>query len=58
MWTYVDSRGHQVSGIKHEDDARRMVHTMGVSQWRGAYSWDVTDNTGHRFVAEIKYQHG
>jgi len=47
-----------VSGIKHEDDARRMVHAMGVSQWRGAYSWDVTDNTGHRFVAEIKYQHG
>jgi hypothetical protein len=31
-----------------------MVHTLGITQLRGPYSWDVLDGSGRWFVAEIK----
>jgi hypothetical protein len=38
--------------------ARRIVHTLGVTQLRGPSSWDVVDNQGRRFVAEIRHRSG
>jgi hypothetical protein len=31
---------------------------LGVTQLRGPHSWDVVDNLGHRFIAEIKHRIG
>ena len=41
-----------------EIDARRIVHTLGITQLRGPYSWDVVDNHGPRFVAEMRHRSG
>jgi hypothetical protein len=54
MWTLVTSDGLRLADIRSEEDARRTVHGMGITQLRGPYSWDVVDNRGHRFVAEIR----
>lgn len=58
MWILVTSDGRRVADICSESDARRAVHRLGVTQLRGPYSWDVVDNLGHRFVAEIKHGMG
>jgi hypothetical protein len=58
MWILVTSDGRRVADICSESDARRVVHTLGITQLRGPYSWDVVDNHGHRFVAEIKHRIG
>ena len=58
MWILITSDGHRVAGICSEMDARRNVHTLGVTQLRGPYSWDVVDNLGHRFIAEISHRSG
>ena len=42
--------------IRSEMDARRIVHTLGITQLRGPYSWDVVDNQGRLFVAEIRHR--
>ena len=55
MWTVITSDGQRVVDICSEVDARRTVHRLGVTQLRGPYSWDVVDNRGHAFVAEIKH---
>jgi hypothetical protein len=54
MWTITTSDGRRVAEIRSEIVARRMVHTLGITQLRGPYSWDVLDSQGRRFVAEIK----
>jgi hypothetical protein len=56
MWTLTTSDGQRVVDIRSEMDARRTVHTLGVTQLRGPYSWDVVDNQGHRFIAEISHR--
>jgi hypothetical protein len=58
MWTLTTSDGQRVADIHSEIDARRTVHTLGVTQLRGPYSWEVVDNYGHRFIAEIRYRSG
>jgi hypothetical protein len=58
MWTLTTSDGRRVSDIRSEIDARRIVHTLGTTQLRGPYSWDVVDNQGCWFVAEIKHRYG
>jgi hypothetical protein len=58
MWIVITSNGRRVADICSEADARRAVHTLGVTQMRGPYSWDVVDNLGHRFVAELKRRAG
>jgi hypothetical protein len=58
MWTLSTSDGRRVANIRSEINARRIVHTLGVTQLRGPYSWDVADNQGHWFVAEIKHRSG
>jgi hypothetical protein len=55
MWTLITSDGRRLANIRSEIDARRSVHALGVTQLRGPYSWDVVDNQGHRFIAEISH---
>jgi hypothetical protein len=54
MWALTTSNGQRVDGIRHEKDARLAVHMLGHSQIIGPYSWQVTDNRGQRFVAEVR----
>jgi hypothetical protein len=56
MWTLITSDGRQIADIGSEEVARRTVHALGTTQWRGPFSWDVIGNDGHRFVAEIRHR--
>lgn len=56
MWTLITGDGHRLAEIGSEEVARRAVHMLGATQWRGPYSWDVFGNDGHRFVAEIRHR--
>jgi len=56
MWIVITSDGRGVADICSEADARRAVHRLGVTQMRGPCSWDVFDNLGNRFVAEVKHR--
>jgi hypothetical protein len=58
MWTLTTSDGRRVAYIRSEIDARRTAHTLGTTQLRGPYSWDVVDNHRRRFVAEIRHRSG
>ena len=58
MWALTTSDGRRVADIHSETDARRIVHMLGVTQLRGPYSWDIVDNQGRLFVAEIRYRSG
>ena len=54
MWSVMTSKGLRVDGIRREQDARRAVHSLGMSEMISPYSWRVVDNLGDRFVAEIR----
>jgi hypothetical protein len=56
MWMLTTSDGRRVADIRSEMDARRLVHRLGVTQLRGPFSWDVVDNEGRLFVAEIRHR--
>lgn len=58
MWTLITSDGWRLANIGSEEEARRTVHTLGTTQLRGPFSWDVVDDQGRRFVAEIKHRLG
>ena len=58
MWTIRTSDGRRVTDIRSETDARRVVHRLGTTQLRGPYSWDVVDNEGRMFAAEITHRSG
>jgi hypothetical protein len=58
MWTLITSDGRRLANIGSEEDARRTVHTLGTTQLRGPYSWDVVDDHGRRFTAEITHRLG
>jgi hypothetical protein len=58
MWALATSDGRRVAEIHSETDARRIVHTLGTTQLRGPYSWDIVDSQGRLFVAEITYRSG
>jgi hypothetical protein len=58
MWMLTSSDGRRVADIRSEMDARRIVHTLGTTQMRGPYSWDVVDNQGQLFVVEIRHRSG
>lgn len=53
MWTLVTSDGRRLANLGSEEDARRAVHALGTTQLRGPFSWDVVDDQGRRFVAEL-----
>ena len=54
MWALTTSNGQRVDGIRVEQDGRAAVQMLGYSQLIGPYSWQVTDNQGRRFVAELR----
>jgi hypothetical protein len=56
MWTLITSDGRLLANIGSEEEARRTVHTLGITQLRGPFSWDVVDDHRRRFVAEIKHR--
>lgn len=58
MWTLITSDGRRQANIGSEEEARRAAHTLGTTQLRGPFSWDVVDDQGRRFVAEIKHRLG
>jgi len=56
MWILITSDGRRLSNIGSEEAARRTVHALGTTQLRGPFSWDVIDDLGRRFVAEIRHR--
>ncbi|WP_155769168.1 hypothetical protein [Mycobacterium asiaticum] len=48
------SHGRRVDGISSEQDARLAVQLLGSSRVIGPYSWQVVDNRGQQFVAEVR----
>ena len=54
MWTLITTKGQRVDGIRREEDARYAVQTLGITEAIGPYSWQVLDNRGERFVAELR----
>jgi hypothetical protein len=58
MWILTTSDGRRIVDIHCEIDARRIAHRLGITQLRGPYSWDVVDNQGRMFVAEIRHRSG
>lgn len=56
MWILTTSDGRRVADIGSELAARRIAHTLGITQLRGPFSWDVVDNQGRSFVVEIKHR--
>jgi hypothetical protein len=58
VWTITISDGRRAARIRSEIDARRIVHTLGITRLRGPYSWDVPDSRGRWFVAEIRHRSG
>ena len=54
MWSVMTSRGARVDGIRCEQDARRAVHMLGITDVIGPYTWRVVDNEGQRFIAELR----
>jgi hypothetical protein len=54
MWALTTSSGLRVDGIKQEQDGRSAVHMLGYAQAIGPASWQVVDNQGRRFIAELR----
>jgi hypothetical protein len=54
MWILTTSDGRRIADIRSEFDARRIVHTLGMTQLRGPFSWDAVDRQGRSFVVEIR----
>ncbi len=54
MWALTTSNGLRVDGIQREQDARRAVYMLGDAHVIGPYSWQVVDNQGRSFVAEVR----
>jgi hypothetical protein len=54
MWALTTSNGLRVDGIRVEQEGRAAVQMLGYSQVIGPYSWQVVDNQGRRFVAELR----
>ena len=56
MWEVITSQGHRVRDIRHESDAMRTVHSLGLTTMITPYRYLVSDYRGQRFVAEIHRQ--
>jgi hypothetical protein len=53
MWALTTSHGLRVDGISTEDGARSAVGMLGMTQAISPYAWQVVDNYGRRYVAEV-----
>ena len=56
MWEVITSQGHRVRDIRHEADAIRTVHALGLTTLITPYRYLVSDHRGQRFVAEVHRQ--
>ncbi|WP_155769674.1 hypothetical protein [Mycobacterium asiaticum] len=54
MWALTTSNGLRVDNIAREQDARQAVYMLGYPRIIGPYSWQVVDNRGQQFVAEVR----
>lgn len=54
MWALTTSHGLRVDNITREQDARQAVCMLGHPRMIGPYSWQVVDNRGRQFVAEVR----
>jgi hypothetical protein len=54
MWSLTTSHGLRLDGIRNEDEGRYAVRMLGVTEVVGIYAWQVVDNHGRRFVAELR----
>ncbi|HTQ20154.1 hypothetical protein [Mycobacterium sp.] len=54
MWALTTSNGLRVDGIRQEQDGRYAVHNLGHARSISPYSWQVVDNFGRSFVAELR----
>ncbi len=54
MWALTTSNGLRVDNIRFERDARLAVHNLGYPRVIGPYSWQVRDNQGRQFIAEVR----
>ncbi|WP_310768412.1 hypothetical protein [Mycobacterium sp. Z3061] len=54
MWALTTSNGMRVDGIEREQDAGQAVYMLGHPRMIGPYSWQVVDNRGRQFVAEVR----
>jgi hypothetical protein len=54
IWALTTSHGLRVDGIRTEDEARSAACMLGFTQVISPYSWQVVDNQGRRFVAEMR----
>jgi hypothetical protein len=54
MWALTTSHGLRVDGIRTEGAARSAVGMLGMAQVISPYAWQVVDNYGRRFVAEVR----
>ncbi len=54
MWALTTSHGLRVDGIRTEEAARSAVGMLGMSQVISPCAWQVVDNHGRRFVAEVR----
>lgn len=57
MPTEADMRrnGQRLANIHSEENAPRVFHALGTAPWSGPLSWEVVDDEGRRFVAEISH---
>jgi hypothetical protein len=54
MWSLTTSHGLRLDGIGSEQEGRHGVRMLGVAEPIGFNSWQVVDNLGRRFVAELR----
>jgi hypothetical protein len=56
MWEVITSHGTRVGNISNEDDARRTLHMLGLTQRVGVYEYQVFPYTGTPFMATLRHQ--
>jgi hypothetical protein len=56
MWEVITSHGHRARDIQHESDAKRAIHSLGLTTLIAPGRYLVSDHRGQRFVAEIHRQ--
>ena len=54
MWALTTSHGMRVDNIEREQDARQAVYMLGHPRLIWPSSWQVVDNRGRQFIAEVR----
>ena len=56
MWEIVTSHGARVSDVATEDDARWLLHTLGLTQRLGMHEYQVFPYSGIPFTATLRHR--